>query len=106
MDKVCSQACKHDWADLPIAGREASPEAQGSQEGPSMVTLTPEPTPTEAAKSPYLVPSNTEPEPEDIKVEKQEAKDESMKEEMKDESGGALEPSAPLREAMTMKTST
>eukprot|EP00973_Karenia_brevis_P072603 10085024-Karenia_brevis.AAC.1 len=55
--------------------------------------------------SPYLVPSNTEPEPEDVKVEKQEAKDEPMKEEVKDESGGAHEPSAPPRETTTMDVS-
>eukprot|EP00973_Karenia_brevis_P018208 2500901-Karenia_brevis.AAC.1 len=54
-----------------------------------MTTLSPDPTPTEAA-SPYIVPSNTEP------PKEEELKEE--KEELKGESGGALEPSAPPEE--------
>eukprot|EP00973_Karenia_brevis_P063347 8804913-Karenia_brevis.AAC.1 len=67
MGRVCSQACKEEWAELPIAGNDPAQEVQGNQEAQSIVTLTPDPTPTEAAMSPYLVPSNTEPEPEDVK---------------------------------------
>eukprot|EP00973_Karenia_brevis_P001664 226620-Karenia_brevis.AAC.1 len=66
----------------------------------SVVTLTPDPTPTEAA-SPFLVPSNTEPEPEDVKDEKLEVKDDPMTEDVKDESGGAFEPSAPPKQTTT-----
>eukprot|EP00973_Karenia_brevis_P036301 5006850-Karenia_brevis.AAC.1 len=69
----------------PSASQAQTQENQ--QEVHSSVTFTPEPTPTVVA-SPYIVPSNTEPEHEDdVKGE--------MRDEVKDESGGDLEPSAP-----------
>eukprot|EP00973_Karenia_brevis_P079795 11072420-Karenia_brevis.AAC.1 len=64
----------------------------------SIVILTPDPTPRVVA-SPFIVPSNTEPEPEE--EDRDEIKDESMKDEVKDESGGALEPSAPPKPMTT-----
>eukprot|EP00973_Karenia_brevis_P050828 7059150-Karenia_brevis.AAC.1 len=78
MVKVCSQACKRDWEELPVEGGHV-------EEVHSMTTLPPDHSPSSAVPTEAASPDDAPPKDE---PEEEPKKEELKEEEFKDESGG------------------